>query len=480
MKKDPKTGWWYEIGDDKARAKVGHAICGCLEPKSKFKEAPGARSDKHDAVNSNVSRQPQHPHQKLPSLDDFVLEEGEDEGKGKTSPAGAKQTTEQRSGVLQKSSFALPTSTAFSSTCQHIDERLDSLVVPSFVTQQASAALNPFASRVGPQRQPLTEDDDKTGTRKTGAASIGRQMTGRTEGQYFGRPTWLRGGHTTSSEPSLPGCTTAGSRMAGLLERSQAEQDSEHASNAHVALGYSFESPCLPQPSVVNSHPHISHPFYPSLPGSHQDLNVQTQQQQLVYPSGTLSHFNQSVGGGDLFNILDESRFRLQRQQLQQFRAMEGEGLGSEIYSHAFGPSSPLAAFQGPMMMGASGIFPGMAVYNDTLFGNNPALRTSVELSNTPPGSAAASSILGGNIMSQSFPMNAPSSQVPSFSQFYRETSLDSIFGNAFDQVTGRSFDGTSGRTEDDDFVEDFVLSGGRGGECGAGPSQLTKGLSAG
>lgn len=60
VKRDFQTGLWFEIGDDKARDKVGHAIRRSIEEnkkrKSKFKEAAGRRStDDEKSVVSDSS-----------------------------------------------------------------------------------------------------------------------------------------------------------------------------------------------------------------------------------------------------------------------------------------------------------------------------------------------------------------------------------------------------------------------------------------
>lgn len=76
VKKDPQSNLWYEIGDDKARDKVGHAIRRCIEEnkKRKSKSRDGMkRMDESASYGSDSSVDSG----KLPleSLDDFRYEE---------------------------------------------------------------------------------------------------------------------------------------------------------------------------------------------------------------------------------------------------------------------------------------------------------------------------------------------------------------------------------------------------------------------
>lgn len=139
VKQDTESGLWYEIGDDKARDKVGHAIRRYLDYKPQSKDAAATNSATFDVTRS-VPKSTTAPRLPLPSLDDFAVNSGVEKAPQKEDSSFPREATismhhdgdaSTKSG--DHSLFALRQAL--------LNEKLDSIVVPSFVFRQANPGL---------------------------------------------------------------------------------------------------------------------------------------------------------------------------------------------------------------------------------------------------------------------------------------------------------------------------------------------------
>ena len=138
VKRDFHSGLWFEIGDDKARDKVGHAIRRAIEDgKKQSKNKSSEAKTKMKSTVADAASKLSSASGGLPSLDDFDGGEAQRVSKQlqtKSLDLDGKISSSQHHHTNPLMSMA--------AVPPQFQDKSDSLVVPSFLYQQAAALSN--------------------------------------------------------------------------------------------------------------------------------------------------------------------------------------------------------------------------------------------------------------------------------------------------------------------------------------------------
>jgi hypothetical protein len=315
VKQDAKTVLWYEIGDDKARDKVGHAIRRCLEvkpPSSRSKEARIMK--KKNTMDTSASssaggslRITEGYQLALYSfLDDFdsTAEDSDSEAR---SNHGRKN---KKSREQENSSTALVVVTRRNSLLQapvyDDDEdrtlmgqaQSDSMVVPSFIIRQANAA---FGSTIAPAEGP-TEDNSlamkkKQKYTKEGSSSAATNSEKKQPPQYEDRfkEEGLATNKMRGDFPTLPLSAEGG--PVGVARRNHQQQLFNAQQDIHDILWNSVDSAHFPPPPAGSGRGGLLHHHHHHQASSNNStmLDRSLFEQQSHYPSATGGDLNQKI-----------------------------------------------------------------------------------------------------------------------------------------------------------------------------------------
>lgn len=332
VKQDSTRGRWFEIGDDKARDKVGHAIRKFLPGVKKSSALKGAagrcRGDSPASAcggDSNVSSRQSQKVQELASLLDVF--ETKLEGKRESRvPSLSPKLIAGGNTVASRGAFAASPISGASSAAPSLmarNERLDSLVMPSFVFERgADAAVN---SGSVAQKQLETRSDGED-TKEPRANEPPKGMMGT-----FALERW----NDTRIERATSGVGRAG--MPFWTSKSP---------RYGVLKNYSVDSAAclsLSDAGTIELHqqlvsPFSSNPLPPNL----------TAGDEFFLPSSSMSHepqaeplraaddTNRTISG---LASIEQNLIQLQQQQ-QQLEMMGRYSIGSNSYyfDHQFGP----------------------------------------------------------------------------------------------------------------------------------------------
>ncbi len=137
VKQDTTNGLWYEIGDDKARDKVGHAIRRFLDYKPQSKEVGVSNRSMARSTSTSSKQQATTAHlSSLPALDAFTFDSNVE--RNSLMESGFLRQDVTISQHNDNSNAKSGDQSLFAPRKAISNEKLDSIVVPSFVLRQTN------------------------------------------------------------------------------------------------------------------------------------------------------------------------------------------------------------------------------------------------------------------------------------------------------------------------------------------------------
>lgn len=311
VKQDENTGLWYEIGDEKARDKVGHAIRRCLvleanrssSASSRSKEAINSRSmntslSSKSAGGTSAKEEEEKFVPPPPTLDDFDSDEDGKTRKNKHAPDAPE--ARRRKSLVEAHAGAM-------------GEHSDSMVVPSFIFQQKASAASHSHTNVAADTAALAsggrnmpkEGYDKKPEEQNAFLKVSEQ-TKEEEGEE-GEESSMNSSRRNKNVggPQFPGGGTVEAFRDQLLN---ARQQNMMMHYGGTSLWNSVDSdlsprPLPPPPGAAAAGLQQHHYFGPHQPRSnpitsHVSSALGQHYHNLSFPSSVTGDLNQKIVGG--------------------------------------------------------------------------------------------------------------------------------------------------------------------------------------